>query len=79
MFSVIGVAVPVLDMIVTRKINGDNGTNFLAGAATFIPGGGFIIAPLLGIFKWGDSKITPMYEKKMLDFPLKNIPEPNVF
>jgi RHS repeat-associated protein len=45
--SVVGVVLPVVDMLRKKEINADNGSDFVAGSVAFIEPAGWIAAPLL--------------------------------
>jgi hypothetical protein len=71
------VVLPVADMVNKKEINADNGTDFLAGAAAFIPGGGWLIAPLLAADKWIDKhfiepEVEKMHDLRTGDAPIKD-------
>jgi len=75
--DVAGVVLPVADIVNKKEINSDNGTDFLTGAAAFIPGGGWLIAPLLAVDKWVDKHfIEPEVERshnlRTGDAPIKD-------
>lgn len=65
--DVIGVILPVVDMY-KKGINGDNFTDFAAGSAAFVPGGGWLIAPLLWIQKKTDQFFPQKTFDKMHEF-----------
>jgi hypothetical protein len=78
--NVVGIALPVADMIIHKEINGDNGSDLFAGAMAFVPGGGWLCAPLLWIAKKGthflnyDENGYDRHLKETRDTPIKGVP-----
>ena len=79
--DILGIAFPIIDMK-NKGINGDNGTDFMAGVAAGVPGGGWLIAPILSLDKIIDKKFfQPERDKenqnRINDSPIKVSPTNN--
>jgi RHS repeat-associated protein len=69
-FSFAGVGV-TLNNIRENGLNGDNGTDLVAGALAFIPGG-FVVEPMLWLCKKTDAYLNMLAEKNSkVDSPIK--------
>jgi hypothetical protein len=78
--SVIGVALPIYDMT-QHGINADNGTDAAAAGMAFVPGGGWIVAPLLLLTKKTqkllDSMEAESKRRLLRDTPISSKPKDN--
>ena len=59
-FNILSVGLEIKDMK-KNDVNGDNGTNLAAASLAFVPGGGWLAAPLLFLMKKTDRWLFPQY------------------